>query len=454
MSGNGRIASELTGIVGAPNCHVKGGVAGEIGGNGFLPRWAVFPEKREEVREVIDLCRRESLAIIPKGNGTKMESGGVPHRADLLLSTKKMNRVIDRDCENLSITVETGALFSDIQDRMHQEGIGYFIPLDPPFTEASTLGGILGANSSGPKRLLYGTARDLVLGMKVAMADGKIISCGGKTVKNVSGYDIGKLFIGSLGTLGIIIESTLRLLPLPEEEETYVASFSGAETAFEAVREILKSQLIPSSIEILNPRILQEIAPKPLTGGNDYLLVIGVEGVNEAVLRQIKDLHEICDRYHPKQTEVLKGNEQEGFWRAVRDSSLKLQTPFPQSVFIKIIVPISKTGQAFAFSEGAARQEGFLCALSSHAGSGIIQMALLFDQVGLLSDRVVQTVDRITQHAVELGGNLMVESAPVSLRRQMKVWGREGSDVPLSRQLKSELDPFSLFSPGKFVGGI
>ncbi len=448
-----RITGPLTEMVGSANL-LCDGAALNYGVDGFSPKWAIFPKTREEIRDIVGLCRKESLSIVPGGNGTKMGAGGIPARADLLLSTKRMGRIVDQDRENLTLSVETGALLSDIQRQMRGEGIGYFIPLDPPFTAASTLGGILAANSSGPKRLLYGTARDLVLGMKVVMADGKTISCGGKTVKNVSGYDLAKLFIGSQGTLGILVEATIRLLPLPEEEATFVAGFSNGETAFEVTREILKSQLLPSSIEILNPRMVQEIDAKPLFGGSEYVLAIGVEGVNEAVRRQIKDFEIICDRFRPIKMERLGGREQDRFWTAVRDSGLRLRASFPQSILIKTNVPISKTGEAFAFSEGLARQEGFPCALSSHGGSGILQTALLFDQAGQVSDRVTKVIDQLIRHAAGMGGNLMVETAPVSVKRQVKVWGQEGSDVSLFRQLKSRLDPSFLFSPGKFVGGI
>ena len=303
MKADEKMSARLTEMVGSENLLCDEAASSSYGGEDFSPRWAVFPGTVEEIGEVVDYCRKESLSIIPAGNGTKMGMGGILKRGDLVLSTKRVNRVVDQDCENLTLTVESGALFSEIQKRMAGEGIGYFVPLDPPFTEASTLGGILAANSSGPKRLLYGTARDLVLGMKVVLADGKTISCGGKTVKNVSGYDMSKLFIGSLGTLGLIVEATFRLLPLPEAEETVVAAFSKGETAFEVSREILKSQLIPSSIEVLNPRMLREIDAKSLPDGGDYILAVGIEGVKEAVQRQIKDVEEICDRFRPKETD-------------------------------------------------------------------------------------------------------------------------------------------------------
>ncbi len=454
MEGRERILSKLTEIPVSSNLPGNGSGRETFEIDGLSPQWAYFPKTREEVREVVGLCQAESLSIIPRGNGTKIGMGNVPRRADLVISTRHLNRVVDQECENLTITVESGALLSDIQDRLHREGIGYFIPLDPPFTEASTLGGILATNSSGPKRLAYGTARDLVLGMKVVLADGGLISCGGKTVKNVSGYDMTKLFIGSFGTLGIIVEATLRLLPLPEKEQTIVAAFSKSEGAFEVVKEILKSQLIPASIDILNPRLAQEIDGKPLSIESDYILLIGVEGVNEAVRRQTTEVHEITNRFLPRNTELLEEQEQNNLWNAVRDSGLRLRTRFPASILLKMNVPISKTPLAFAASESIAAEERFPCALWGHAGAGILHVALLFSEMETDSDRVIHAIHQIAGKAVEMGGNLVVEAAPVWIKKQVSVWGHEGSDLPIFRQIKSQLDPFSLFNPGRFVGGI
>ncbi|HSB04261.1 MAG TPA: FAD-binding oxidoreductase [Thermodesulfobacteriota bacterium] len=453
MSGNGKIENELAEIVGSSGLIGEGSASEPFAVEGLFPKWALFPKTREEVRGIVSLCQKESLSIIPRGNGTKMGMGGVPRRADLLISTGHLNRVVDKDCENLTLTLETGAPLSDVQQQLRKEGIGYFIPIDPPYTERATLGGILATNSSGPKRLLYGTARDLVLGMKVVTADGKLISCGGKTVKNVSGYDMTKLFIGSFGTLGVIIEATLRLLPLPEREQTVVAAFSNPEKIFQVVKEILKSQLISSSLEVLNPRMAEEIA-KPLITVGDYALAIGFEGVTEAVQRQVDDVREVCSRFHSNKVELLGGDEQEGLWKAIRDSSPILQARYPKCVVTKINVPISQTPQAFALSEAIAAKEGYACAVSSHAGNGIIFVTFPFEEMKTESDQVARTIHQLTEKAVEMGGNLVVEAAPVSIKKQINVWGQEGSDVPVFRQLKSQLDPSSLFNPGRFVGGL
>jgi len=234
-----------------------------------------------------------------------------------------------------------------------------------------------------------------------------------------------------------------------------LASFSKPEPAFETAGEILRSQLLPCSIEVLNPRLAEEVGNR-----GDYLLVVGVEALREAVERQVVALREIAHRYRPEAEEVLSGDTQAGFWKGIRDSTLRLRKSFPQSIFLKMNVPISKTGEAFAFFETIAQEQGFALALSSHAGSGILHGSFLFDESGevgargLKFDQVAKTIGRMTEHAVRLGGNLIVENAPVSVKCRVKVWGQEGSDVSIFRQIKLQLDPSSLFSPGRFVGGI
>ncbi len=448
------ISSKLTGIAGFSNLSHRGSDAEAFAIDGLFPSWAVFPGTREEVQEIVGICGTEARSVIPRGSGTKMGTGQIPRGADLVISTRNLNRIMDQDCENLTVTLEAGARLSDVQGRLQREGIGYFIPLDPPYTEAATLGGILAANSSGPKRLLYGTARDLLLGMKVVLANGTLISCGGKTVKNVSGYDMTKLFIGSFGTLGMIVEATLRLLPIPEQEVTMVEAFSKAEDAFAVVKELLKSQLVPSALEIFNGRGAAQINPDHAVRDSGCTLVIGIEGVKEAVERQAREIHEIAGRYHPLATDRLEGIRQTGLWTAVRDLSLGLKNRYPGAIFLKMNVPISRSSEVFASSEAIAAREGFPCVLWSHAGTGILQMGLLLGDLEQESNRAVRAIRQLTEKALETDGNLVVEAAAPLIKKQVNVWGREGSDLPIFRQLKSQLDPLSIFNPGRFIGGI
>ncbi len=199
--------------------------------DGKRPKVVVSPKTISEVSKVVAHANQQHLTIVPMGNGTKMGMGGVPKKMDIVLLTGRLNRITDCDTDNLTLSVESGITLSEVQRRLSKEGKGYFLPLDPPFTDKATLGGIVATNSSGPKRLIYGTVRDLIIGAKAVFPNGDIVVSGGKTVKNVSGYDMCKLLIGSYGTLGIICEMTFKLLPLPEKEATLLIPFARLEEA-------------------------------------------------------------------------------------------------------------------------------------------------------------------------------------------------------------------------------
>ncbi len=448
------LAERLSAIVGSSNLLQAEEVRKIYAGDGLVPPLVVQPRRREEASEVIALGQKDSLGVVFRGGGTQMRMGNIPSRLHLLLSTQNLNRVIDLDGENLTITLEAGTRLSEIQDRLHGEGRGYFIPLDPPFTEGATLGGILATNSSGPKRLLYGTSRDFVLGMKVIQADGKVTSFGGKTVKNVSGFDMSKLYIGSMGTLGMILEATVRLLPLPEEEKTLLAFFSESGKAFQVANTVLASQLVPSSMEILSPGAAAYLQPEGMIQKGNCVIAIGIEGVAQAVDRQIGEISGICQKFQPSGLEALGGEEQDGFWRSLRDITLLMMHPFPQSLILKINVPLSKTAAMFAWAEEIARNGSFVHALWAHGGSGILRVAFLLDAIAAQEPAVVQAIQKLTAKAAGMEGNLMVESAPASIKPKIAVWGQEKGDGRVFRQIKLALDPASLFNPGRFVGGI
>ena len=220
--------------------------------DGKRPKVVVFPGTIDEVSKIVAYANQEGATIFPRGNGTKLEIGGIPKKVDIILSTGRLNRIRDCDCDNLTLSVESGMTLKEVQKRLAGEGKGYFLPLDPSYTDKATLGGIVATNSSGPRRLLYGTARDMIIGIKTIFPNGDIVVSGGKTVKNVSGYDMSKLLIGSFGTLGILCEMTFKLLPLPEKEATLLIPFTNLDKANDFIHEIVHSQFIPASIETLN----------------------------------------------------------------------------------------------------------------------------------------------------------------------------------------------------------
>jgi glycolate oxidase FAD binding subunit len=202
MSDSNQLASVLKGMVGESNVIQDPERLQAYAVDGSAPKAVVCPGNAAEISSLLLYANAGKLAVVPRGSGTKMAAGGVPPKIDLVLSTVRLDRIVDYDIANLSLTVEAGLTLADVQKRLAGEKKGNFLPLDPPYSEKATIGGVIAANASGPKRYIYGSARDLLLGLKAVTPMGDIVSFGGKTVKNVSGYDMTKLLIGSWGGAG------------------------------------------------------------------------------------------------------------------------------------------------------------------------------------------------------------------------------------------------------------
>jgi len=423
--------------------------------DGKKPKIVVSPGKIEEVSKIVAYANQEQLSIIPRGNGTKLGMGGIPKKVDIVLSTLRLKKVTDNDCENLTLSVQSGMPLKEVQKMLAKEGRGYFLPLDPPFTDKATLGGIVASNSSGPKRLLYGTARDLIIGTKAVFPNGDIVVSGGKTVKNVSGYDMCKLLIGSYGTLGILCEITFKLLPLPEKEATLLIPFARLEEADGFVRELMGSQLIPTSVETLNPTTVKKMKYSISTSNGYYLVAIGLEGVREGVDRQVSDMGEIGKKHGALKAEVLDTEQQDAFWTAFRDFSKGLAKSDPGSISLKSNFLISKRGEMLASFEKMTKESGMNCAILSHSGNGILHAHLLPGRsLRSKSDSLVELIRKLTAEAVKNEGNLVVESAPVAIKKKVDVWGQSRDDYRVVRRLKEQIDPAGILNPGRCLGGI
>jgi glycolate oxidase FAD binding subunit len=424
--------------------------------DGKRPKVIVSPRTMDEVSKVITYANEHRLAVTPMGNGTKIGMGGVPKKMDIVLLTRRLNRIIDCDIDNLTFSAESGMTLSEVQKHLSKEGRGYFLPLDPSFTEKATLGGIVATNSSGPKRLLYGTARDLIIGMKTVFPNGDIVVSGGKTVKNVSGYDMCKLMTGSFGTLGIIYEITFKILPLPEKEATLLVPFRSLDEADGFVQEVTHSQLIPASVAMLNAKAVAKLKYRlSVPSEENYLVVIGLEGVAESIERQISALGNVGGKHGALESVVLNFERHQGFWNALRDFSKGLAQRYPDLIALKSNFLISKCRQMMGSYEKVAKGLGIECAFVSHCGNGILYTYVL----GKLDGRsrmelLIKLIRKLTSEAAKNEGNLVVESSPVSIKKKVDVWGRPRADYQIMRRIKKQVDPAGILNPGRFVGGI
>jgi FAD/FMN-containing dehydrogenase len=423
--------------------------------DGKVPRALVSPGTIHETSEAVAYANEQRLAVVPRGNGSKMGIGGIPKRVDLILCTRRLNRTTDCDCDNLTLSVESGITLSEVQKALATQGRGYFLPLDPPFPGKATLGGIVATNSSGPRRLLYGTARDLITGIKSVFPNGDIVISGGKTVKNVSGYDMVKLMIGSFGTLGIICEITFNLLPLPERAQTLLIPFQGLDEADRFVHEIMISPLIPASLDLLNATAADGMRYVMPSRKGDYLVAIGLEGVAESVDRQISEMGERGRKHGALDVLSLNSERHDGFWDAIRDLAEEFAKASPNLISLKSNVLISKSGELLRRYENIAKKSGVQCAFINRCGNGILYSHVLVGED--LDSRInssVQLITQFTAEALRYEGNLVVDSAPLAIKEKVDMWGQPRSDYGIMRRLKEQIDPAGTLNPGRFIGGI
>jgi glycolate oxidase FAD binding subunit len=424
--------------------------------DGKKPKVIVSPKTIQEVSKVVAQANQQRLTIVPRGNGTKMGMGGIPKKIDIILSTSRLNRIMDSDCENLTLSAESGMTLNEVQKSLTKVGKGYFLPLDPPFTEKATLGGIVATNSSGPKRLLYGTARDMIIGTKAVFPNGDIVVSGGKTVKNVSGYDMCKLLIGSYGTLGILCEMTFKLLPLPEKEATLLLSFARLGEADGFAREVRSSQLIPSSIETLNALAVQKMRySMSMPPNGNYLVAIGLEGVAESIDRQIAGMSEKGMKHGFLEAVTLDSEKHQAFWVSIRDFSQGLTENYPNLISLKSNFLISKSDEMLGSYEMIARELGIECAFICHSGNGILYSYILpGKKFRSKIESFIELIGKMTAEAAKNEGNLIIESSPLLIKKKVEVWGQSRSDYQVVRRLKEQIDPAGILNRGRFVGGI
>lgn len=444
MSNSNQLVSSLIGIIGEANVTQDPDRLTAYAVDGMTPKAVVSPGSVEDVSRLLAYAHLEKLAVVPRGNGTKMAAGGIPGKIDLVLSMLRVNRITEHDIPNLSLSVEAGITLAEVQKTLAGAGKGSFLPLDPPYSEQATIGGIIATNSSGPRRYLYSSARDLLLGLKAVSPNGDVVAFGGKTVKNVSGYDMTKLMIGSWGALGVITEITTKLLPMPEASATLLASFGGLAKAGSLTRRILHSVLLPSAMELMDGKAADRLGEKAR-----YLVSLSIEGVGEAVERQVAEIAELAKREGALDTRVLKGEAERTFWIRVRDFPLASTA----SVILRSNFLISRQEEILGNYEKIAQAAGVDCALVGHAGNGILTGYIL-DYGAAKMDSVVDLIDKFTDEAVKHEGNLIVESAPLDLKERVHVWGRPRSDYVVMRRLKETVDPGGVLNPGRFVGDI
>jgi glycolate oxidase FAD binding subunit len=434
---------KIRGIVGAD--HVRAGVAlSSFVVEGRTPEAAVFPGSLEEVRAVVETAGHAGVPVIAWGGGTAAAVGTPVARPAIVLGLGRLNALVEHEPGDLTATVQAGMTVAALQAALRTRG--QWLSLDPPEAERATIGGVLAANAAGPRRQLYGTARDLVIGVTVVTGDGAIVRGGGKVVKNVAGYDLPKLFIGSYGTLGVIVEVTLKLRPLADAERLVAVPFERLKDAGVAVRAVMGSDLIPNALELLDVEAGR--AAGVASPGASATLVVGFDGVPEQVDWQCAQL--------PAITAACGGGEARAVdpaaWSRLGDAArAAFETP---AAVVKLSVLPTLVAETMEQGAGAARQRGLPTAWSAHAGVGVVRAAVFAQPGPAQLEPVASVLEEWRGMARAGGGHAVLEWAPLAVKAAVPVWDDAGAAGRIMQRIKSQLDPANILNPGRFVAGI
>lgn len=387
--------------------------------DGVAASYVIEPGSTEEISEVMQVAARENLAVAPRGAGTKMHIGDPPAALDLLVSTARMNEVIEHVPGDQIVRLQSGVKLSTVLDQVG--GSNQLLALDPPETKAgATIGGVIATNSSGPLRLRYGTVRDLIIGITVVLHDGTVAKAGGKVVKNVAGYDLSKLFTGSFGTLGIIATANFRLHPIPEVARTVSVEVSSAQDAGGAAAAIMGSQIAPSACELRWDDERKSVST----------LVESIPGGIEAKVETASFL--------------LKP-----FGEVSVSEEVGLPTMPEDDVLLKLTAPPAELTGVLESVSGAAERKGVGARLSGHAATGVTFAGLSGE-----SEAIAEVVEELREIRTRRGGSVVIQKAPVDLKWKVGVWGPGGDSINLMRRVKDKFDPRGGLNPGRFIGGI
>lgn len=407
------------------------GCAGEI------PSCVVFPRAIDEVRAVVHAAADHDLALVAAGNGGNLNVGAPPRRYDAAVSTRDLARIVALEPGDMTITAEAGVTLAQLNAALADHG--QWLPLDPPRDAELTVGGLIAADRCGPARLSYGKVRDYLIGIRVVTADGEILSGGGRVVKNVAGYDLPKLFTGSFGTLGVIVEATFKVRPRPEVECFGVWPAASIGAATQRGFELLHGSLTPLFVEAVNGQGSEAIG----VSQDPALLIGGAGSAAEvaALVTALQSLGGAAIRWYeaPQSQAMMKALR--AFSQAATDDALVARVSTLPALLPALL-------ERF---EREAVSRGILLEIGAHAGVGVAwcQVHAAHDPALLMWYAEWMRVQ--TRHA---RGWAVFEHIPALFRERLDPWGFAEPSLPLMVGIKRALDPRGMFSPGRFVGGI
>ncbi|HEY6360273.1 MAG TPA: FAD-linked oxidase C-terminal domain-containing protein [Vicinamibacterales bacterium] len=422
-------------------------------GTGALPDVVVVPADTTEIAAIARLCTQERIPLVVRGAGTGYTGGAVPTSGGVLLSMERLNRILEIDEINLLAVVEPHVITADLQRAVEQ--VGLFYPPDPASLEKSSIGGNVAECAGGPRAFKYGTTKRYVLALEAVLPTGEIINTGSKAVKNVAGYDLTQLLVGSEGTLAIITKITLRLVPEPPAHATLRATFGGIQGAVDAVSTLIRRRVVPAAIELIDSDTLQAmhahagraIAP-PGTGA---LLIVEADGSAAAVAEDIARVEEACrDSGATQIVRATTESEREEIWSLRRQGSMALRATGLLKINHDVVVPRGRVPELFDVVQAIKRDYRLRVASFGHAGDGNIHVNLMVDPTSEDEMARARKAEHVLfERVVALEGSISGEHGIGFAKKPYISLELSEAEIALMKRVKAAFDPAGILNPGK-----
>jgi len=421
------------------------------------PDCVILPRDTEAVAATLRVAARHRVPIVSRGAGSGLAGGTIPLVGGIVLSMVRMNRIVELDTVNMCARVQPGLITGELQKAVAAHGLMY--PPDPASLRQSTIGGNVGMCAGGPKGLKYGVTKDFVLGLEVVLADGRVMRTGGKMIKNVTGYNLTQLFVGSEGTLGVVTEVIVRLVPMPRASRTALAAFPRIDDAARIVTTILTAGITPATIELMDNasiRAVEEHQPSGLPTDVEAILLIEVDGDECAVVENVREVGRLCEANGASSVQVATtAAESQTLWEARRAVSPSITRIRPTKLGEDISVPRSAIPDAVRAVQRVAQKYGLPIPLYGHISDGNLHPNILFDRHDPEEvDRVNRAAGEIFAATVALGGTLSGEHGIGSLKKEYLATALDPVALEAMRALKAALDPLGLLNPGKIFPSV
>jgi glycolate oxidase len=421
---------------------------------GRRPDAVVLPADTKEVAAVVGLCARHRVPIVPRGAGTGYTGGAVPTQGGIVLSLERMNRILEIDEANLIAVVEPHVVTGDLQAAV--ERVGLFYPPDPASLKESVIAGNVAECAGGPRAFKYGTTKQYVLGLEVVLPTGEVIRTGGKVVKNVVGYDLTHLIVGSEGTLGVITQVVLRLVPKPPVQSTLRATFTDVESAVQAVINVIRARVVPAAVELIDGDSLEAVAQylqvrSLAPQGTAAMLLLEVDGVPPAVEEEAGRVEEACR--DAGATEVLRARDEEErqeLWRVRRELSRSLKMITPLKYNHDVVVPKGRIPELFALVREIRDEFKLRIPCFGHAGDGNIHVNIMVDPNNEAEiARAREAERRLFAGVVSLEGSISGEHGIGFAKAPFLGLELSPEAIALMKRVKRAFDPHDILNPGK-----